>query len=216
MMSWRVKKEKYVLRVWVKLVILISFFVLFYAVLYNAYSFLSPNQKVEAKVLIVEGWLNDYALEESLEIFRKGEYEHMIITGGPLNTGYVIMNYRSTAKTSFHTLLEYGASPDSMTIVDRELVWRDRTYHSALELKKYLAKKYPKTTSLNLVSLGAHSRRSWLLFQKAMPNHQIGIISLNDKLYDHHHWWKTSKGFRSVVTEAIGYYYVLFFFSAYS
>ncbi|NPD46354.1 MULTISPECIES: ElyC/SanA/YdcF family protein [unclassified Lentimicrobium] len=215
-MSWRVKKEKYVLRVWVKLLILGSFLGLMYFVIYYAYSFLSPNQKVEAKILVVEGWLNDYALEESLEIFREGNYEHLMITGGPLNTGYVIMNYRSTADVSFQTLLEYGASPDSMTAVNRELVWRDRTYHSALELKKFLSKNYPGTYAFNLVSLGAHSRRSWLLFQKALPEHHIGIISINDRLYDHHQWWKNSKGFRSVLTEGIGYFYVLFFFSAYS
>lgn len=215
-MSWRVKKEKYVLRVWVKLLILASFIGLLFIMIYNAYSFLSPNQKVEAKILVVEGWLNDYALEESLEIFRKGNYEHLLITGGPLNTGYVIMNYKSTADVSYQTLLAYGAAADSMTAVNRALVWRDRTYHTALELKKFLSEHYPEVSSINLVSLGAHSRRSWLLFQKALPNHQIGIISIDDRLYDHHQWWKNSKGFRSVLTEGIGYFYVLFFFTAYS
>lgn len=215
-MSWRVKKEKYVLRVWVKILIMAFFIGCIYFVTYNIYSFLAPNQKVEAKIIVIEGWLNDYALEESLEIFRKGNYEHMIITGGPLNTGYVIMNYKSTADVSFQTFLEYGASADSMTAVNRELVWRDRTYHTALELKKFLSEYYPENSSFNLVSLGAHSRRSWILFQKALPNYNIGIISINDRLYDHHYWWKNSKGFRSVVTEGIGYFYVLFFFSAYS
>ncbi len=215
-MSWRVKKEKYVLRVWVKLVILLCFIGFIYFLIYNAYSFLSPQNKVESKILVVEGWLNDYALEETLVIFRKGEYEHLLISGGPLNTGYVIMNYRSTAEVSYQTLLEFGASPDSMTIVDRKLVWRDRTYHSALEVAKYLAEELPKVSSFNLVSLGTHSRRSWMLFQKAMPEFEIGIISIKDQLYDSHRWWENSKGFRSVVTEAIGYFYVLFFFSAYS
>jgi hypothetical protein len=63
-----------------------------------------------------------------------------------------------------------------------------------------------------MISLGAHSRRSWMLFRKAMPNYDIGIITIEEKLYDTSAWWKSSKGFRTVFTEGVGFLYSKFFF----
>lgn len=90
-------------------------------------------------------------------------------------------------------------------------MWNDRTYHSALALKAFLKQNNPQIKSFNLVSMGAHSARSWLLFKKAMPEYEIGVISLEDKRYDKDKWWTSSKGFRSVFTEGFGYFFVLLF-----
>ncbi len=211
-MQWRVKKEGYRLTWKAKGILAAIFAIVFWLFLLNAYSFLSPQKHVEARILVIEGWINDYALEESLAIFRKEKYDHMIITGGPLNAGYLIMNYMSTAEIAYKTLLHLGANPDSMSIVSRELVWRERTYQTGLELKKYLKANFPHIKSFNMISLGAHSRRSWLLFRKAMPEYEIGIITIEEKLFDTSAWWKSSKGFRTVFTEGIGFLYSKFFF----
>jgi len=179
------------------------------------YYFLSPHHQIKSDYLVVESWMHDDALKESLEIFREGHYKHMFITGGPLNEGYFLMHYKSTSDFALDTFLHLGASADSMTTISRDLVWRDRTYHTALKLKEYLRKNNPEIHSFNLVSLGAHSRRSWLLFQEAMPNYKIGIITIDAKLHDPERWWTTSKGFRSVFTEAFGYFYIRLFFRPY-
>jgi len=214
-MSFFIKKNCTCLRWRFKLSVLAVLAILVYYLMTHLYFYLAPQQKVESDFLVVESWMNDDALKESLEIFRQGHYKHMFITGGPLNEGYYLMNYKSTSDFALDTFLHLGASADSMSIISRDLVWRDRTYHTALKLNEYLQENYPDIHSFNIVSLGAHSRRSWLLFQLAMPNYKIGIITIDAKLHDPEKWWTTSKGFRSVFTEAFGYFYIRLFFTPY-
>lgn len=211
-MQWRIKKETFHWTWKAKFIFLLGFVLSFYFLVVGAYNFLSPQEPVNTKILVVEGWLNDYALEESLSLFHEDSYDIMLITGGPLNTGYVLMNYKSTAEVALGTLLKFGANPETTIAINRDLVWRDRTYTSALELKKYLKSEMPDVNSFNLVSLGAHSKRSYLLFERAMPEYEIGIITIQERLYNPEKWWNTSKGLRTIITEGIGYFYVLFFF----
>src|SRR5208283_5734102 len=83
---------------------------------------------------------------------------------------------------------------------------RDRTYSSALALRNWLERSNPRVRSVNLFSMGPHSRRSWLLFQKALePKVQVGIIAAPDISYNPQRWWATSNGFRGVLSEAIAY-----------
>lgn len=214
-MSFFIREKCFCLKWRFKLLIAILLFAFLYYGFKNIYSILAPQQNVNADILVVEAWLSDYALEESLSLFRSGEYQQMLVTGGPLNYGYYLTDFRSTADAATETLFLIGASPDSTISVSRELVWRDRTYHTALKLKEFLQENNPEVTSFNLVSQGAHGARSWLLYKMAMPEYEIGIVSIDEKLYDQNKWWKTSKGFRTVVTEAIGYFYIRCFFKPY-
>jgi len=53
-------------------------------------------------------------------------------------------------------------------------------------------------------------RRSKMMFTKVFgKNVAIGIIALNDPLYDPKHWWRTSEGVREVLGEAIAYMYAI-------
>lgn len=214
-MSFFIKKNVTCLRRRFKFTLLVLFAIGVYYLMTHLYSYLAPQQKIESDYLVVESWMNDESLKESLNIFRSGHYNHMFITGGPLNKGYYLMDYKSSSDFALDAFLYFGASADSMSTISRDLVWRDRTYHTALELKDYLQNNYPQVKSFNLVSQGAHSRRSWILFQQALPNYEIGIITIDEKLYDKERWWTTSTGFRSVFTEAFGYFYIRFFFKPY-
>jgi hypothetical protein len=61
--------------------------------------------------------------------------------------------------------------------------------------------------------LGAHARRTRLLFQKALgPDIKVGVIAIETRNYDGRHWWRSSTGVREVLTEGIGYLYSKFFF----
>lgn len=50
------------------LILLLAVSILF---IKNLYYFLSPNHAIDTKYLVVEGWMSDYAFEESLKIFRE-------------------------------------------------------------------------------------------------------------------------------------------------
>lgn len=211
-MKWRVKKECYRLTWPVRLIITLAFILGLFFLIKNLYGFLSPQKEVASKILVVEGWISDYALQESLDIFYADSYDYIITTGGPLTTGYVLMGYESTAEIAKATLLKMGGPTDKIIAVNRDLVWRERTFSTAMELRHFLKNEMPTIKSINLISMGAHSRRSWLLFKKALPEMQVGIITIDDRLFDTKHWWNSSKGFRTVLTESLGYFYVLLFF----
>ncbi len=58
-----------------------SFVLLFLLLQTNA--FLSLNRPVKSDVLVVEGWLPDYALEEAMAIYKREDYKKVITTCNP-------------------------------------------------------------------------------------------------------------------------------------
>ena len=80
-------------------------------------------------------------------------------------------------------------------------------------MKKWLLDSDLKVKSIDVLSLGPHARRSWVLFKKAFGNDiDIGVISVVNMSYDPKRWWKYSSGVRSIINEAIAYVYVCLFF----
>jgi hypothetical protein len=80
-------------------------------------------------------------------------------------------------------------------------------------LKQWLQEHDAMPAELNLMSLGAHARRSRLLFEKAFGRDtRVGIIALEDRDYDPELWWKSSQGVRTVTDELIAYGYARLWF----
>ena len=67
------------------------------------------------------------------------------------------------------------------------------------------------------MTMSVHGARSRKMFQEALGDTiKVGIISVRNFYYDSHDWWKSSKGFRETMNEAIGFFYVKFFFRPYA
>ena len=85
-----------------------------------------------------------------------------------------------------------------------------------LEFCSRLVANRPDIKAVNLMTLGVHGGRSQLLFRAALGDSiRVGIISLPNFYYGPNSWWKNSKGFRETMNEALGYFYVRFFFRPY-
>ena len=70
---------------------------------------------------------------------------------------------------------------------------------------------HPRT--VNVVTEGAHARRTRLLFQKALGDEtRVGVISIRSPDYDGERWWRYSEGLKEVLPEAIAYVYAKVFF----
>lgn len=205
------KKECYRISWFSLLLIALVIFLMFRFFKENLYDYLAPNEPISTKVLVIEGWLDDFAIEEAYTIYQENDYEIIITTGGSLDIGYLATHFVTTAHLARATLIELGMDSTKIIAVPRKHVLEKRTYQSAIALKNWIDANEPNMQSFNLISLGTHSKRSWLLFRKALPDKEIGIIALQDQRFDPEKWWKTSKGSRTVITEAIGYFYVLFF-----
>ena len=91
--------------------------------------------------------------------------------------------------------------------------YRNRSYASAVALREWVEQHRLSVTSFNLVTMGAHARRSRLLFQKAFGgNVHIGVIAVRDREYDPDRWWRSSEGVKEVISEGAGYLYARLFF----
>ena len=187
---------------WLLIFILIC--VAFCILINSVHPFLSLNKPIEAKVLVVEGWLPDYAVAMAMNEFKKSNYSKLITTGGPLEQGEYLSEYTTFAQLSAATFKKLGLDSNVIVAVPTPEVGKNRTYASACDVKRWIDTSKLSIHSINLVSQGAHSRRSWLLYQRAFGEKiKVGIICSPDKSYDAKKWWMSSKGFRAVTDEII-------------
>lgn len=184
--------------------------VLFFSIT-NIQPFLAVTYPMEADVLVVEGWIPDYALKQALNEFESGAYRQIITTGVPLERGSYLADYKNFAELAAATLRKLGLSPEKVIAVAAPVKIKDRTYAGAVALQEWLLKTNTKLKSVNLYSHDVHTRRSWLLFKKALaPEIKVGAIAAKTLDYNPKHWWKSSAGVRSVIDEFIAYLYAQF------
>ena len=210
------RRERWALTLRGKLLILGFLSVIPILVRWQAYPFLAVNRPLDTETLIVEGWIPNEALDQAAAEFKRGHYRSLIV---------VRPKFAADAQDKFQVddrddvsrlLLGYGVPPESLGTLLYSGVNKDRTYHSALAARRWFGQSSQSPKSFNVVSMGPHARRSWLLYQKAFEGRAlIGIVALKDPMYDPGHWWRTSEGVRDVLGEGLAYLYArLFFFWA--
>ena len=178
-------------------------------VILNLHKFLAKNLPVNAKILVVEGWLPDYAIQSAAEEFRQGSYKKIITIGGSLPRGYHLSEYKTFAKLAAATLTELGINQEHLVILSDYSDSQARTYNSASILNQWLSTSDFHITAINLFTIGTHARRSWMLFKEILePKISVGIISVQPLNYEERTWWKSSEGFRTVISEMLAYLYV--------
>lgn len=175
----------------------------------NLHNFLAVSQPVkEAEILVVEGWLPDYAIKEAIGEFNSGKYQMVITTGLPLSKGYYLAEYKNFAQLAAATMVKLGFDPNKLVAVPGPEVMKDRTYASAIALREWLEAAKNPVKAINLYTFGPHARRSWLLFKKALaPEITVGVIAVAPQDYDPQQWWGSSEGVRTVIGETIAYIY---------
>ena len=176
-------------------------------------SFLAVNAPVASDLLVVEGWAPDYALTAAIAEFKRHPYARLYVTGGPLQSGAPLSEYKTYAELGAATIGRLGLGTESVQAVPAAAIRKDRTYTSALALNDWLRNHNIAAHGLNVISVGPHARRTRLLFEKAFGNEaKVGMIAIEDQDYDPKHWWRSSAGVRSVVDEMIAYGYARLFF----
>jgi hypothetical protein len=176
-------------------------------------AFLTMQNSVPGGVLVVEGWVPAYAARAAVEEFRRHPYLGIYVTGEPIEEGNPFIGFGNYAELTVEKLKIAGAPADRLHAVPAPFVGKDRTYTTAATLKKQLETEGVSTAKINLISLGPHSRRSRLLYEFAFgSNSQVGVIAITDREFDPDHWWRSSNGVRTVISEAIAYGYARFIF----
>jgi DUF218 domain len=177
----------------------------------NIHPFLAVNSPIKADILVVEGWLPDYAIESAIAEFNKGGYSQLITTGSPLSKGYYLAEYKNYAELTAATCIALGFDRDKVVAVPAASVVKHRTAASAIALRDWLSSSALKVNSINLYSLGTHARRSRKIFKEVLnPEIKVGIIAAETQDYNSQEWWTSSEGFRIVTGEIIAYIYARF------
>lgn len=177
-------------------------------------AFLAPTHTVRCDLLVVEGWLPDYALERTIGFFAAHHCQRYVTTGTRLSIGSHFSAYKTWAEVAAVTLKRLGVADNLIVAVPvRTPTTRNRTYASAIALKRWLSGSEVTVSALNVYSLGVHARRSWLLFQKALGDGiNVGIVAGKDRSYDPQRWWASSQGLRAIIGETIAYLHARFLF----
>ena len=207
-----VRRERWTLTWAGMLLMLATVTILVAAGLRDLYSFLAISSPIHGQFLVVEGWMPSYAYRETVAEFAKGKYTKVIAVGVLHENG----NAGGDRDEDFGAdrLISFGIPADIVVTASNGAVQRDRTFHAAIALKEWLQRQDIRKASIDVVSLGPHARRSRLLYQEALGDDvSVGIIALDQRGIDPGHWWRTSEGARSVITEAIGYVYARFFYA---
>jgi uncharacterized SAM-binding protein YcdF (DUF218 family) len=178
----------------------------------TSYPFLAVTHRVNADTLVVEGWINYFAINAAASEFAGGQYKQIYTTGGPvLGTGGYTNDFNTSASVGAGRLRERGVT--NVQMVPCHIIGRDRTYNSAVALRLWFQQNQIDIKSFNVLTESVHARRTRLLFQRAFGDQiQIGVIAVANPDYDLKHWWRSSEGFRDVTSEAIAYLYARFIF----
>lgn len=169
------------------------------------HGFLAVSRPVGGEVLVVEGWLPDYALESAWEHYQSGGYNQLLTTGIPLTKGSFLSEYENYANLAASTLRKLGREPTEVTAVPARRVLRNRTYESAVAVRDWLEQADIQIRKLDVVSLDTHARRTWYIYREVMPEGiEVGIIAAATQEYDPERWWNSSEGFKSVLDEILG------------
>ena len=207
------RKEKWALSLRGKLVVLAVVLFTGWAFIRWVHPFLAVTDPVDARYLVVEGWVPNYGLEQAIAEFKSKPYQMIFTVGADPLIGVNVEDGDSLAIEAAKRLKWLGMNPDLVKPVPAHIKYRNRTFQSAVALKKWADENHVPLTSFNLVSLGTHARRSRLLFEEAFDGHaHVGVISVENREYDPNHWWKYSEGVKEVIGEGIGYLYARLFF----
>lgn len=180
-------------------------------ILTHIHPYLGLNAPIKAELLVVEGWIPDYAVKNAIAEFQKGGYQKLITTGLPIELGYYLAPYKNAADLAAATLTVLGFEQDKLVAVPASKVTRNRTSASATALRQWLKDSKLNIKAINLYSFDTHARRSWLIFNQALsPEIKVGVISVEPNTYNTKQWWLSSDGVRSVIAETIAYIYARF------
>lgn len=183
-------------------------------VLRGIYPFLSVTDRRPATVLVVEGWVHDYAIRAAVAELNAGNCQTVFTTGGPVQgIGGYQNDFNTAASIGAARLKAAGVEPSRVQMVPARSSQRDRTYGSAIALRNRILSGHAAIRSINVMTEDVHARRTQLLFQQAFGSDvTVGVIAVPNPDYLPQHWWRYSEGVREVIGETIAYIYAKFFF----
>jgi len=149
--------------------------------------------------LVVEGWLGERELDDAAAYARQRGFRRVLTTGGPILSFASHASYAERAAQRLRKRLP-GVPVEA---VPAPATRQERTYVSALALRDWAQQRALPLESIEIYSLGAHARRTRILYRLAFGERtQIGIVAGQPHDRDIQQWWTTSEAAKAVLIEA--------------
>jgi uncharacterized SAM-binding protein YcdF (DUF218 family) len=177
------------------------------------YGFLAQNEPIESDCVVVEGWLSPDCMAKAARFIQTRQIHRVLMTGGTVEDEWDTFRGETYAELGKERLASLGVPKEGITAVPCHVNQRERTYNAALALRQWCDQKGNTLVSFNLLTEGAHARRSYMLFQRALgPRMEIGIIPLKSINMEARQWWQSSAGIKGVIAETSAYLYAAIIF----
>jgi len=177
---------------------------------WHAYDFLAPVDPAKgksgegARLLVVEGWMDEKDLDQAIEAFRRGSYDRVVSTGGPIESWKELRTYRDFATLCSAYLKDHGIDEAKIVAVPAPASAQDRTFLNAVMVREWAARQGLALGAIDLFSSGVHARRSRLLYRMALGDDvEVGVIAARPTTWDGSRWWATSAGAKGVIGETL-------------
>src|SRR5207249_4446973 len=119
----------------------------------SLYPFLAITHRANANILVVEGWIHEYGIRAAVTEFRSSHYEHVFATGGPVvGSGGYINDFYTSASVGAELLKKCGVPDERLQMVPCRVMDRDRTYGSAVALRKWFGEQNMAVSAINVVT----------------------------------------------------------------
>jgi hypothetical protein len=170
-------------------------------------SWFSVTERISPDVLVVEGWIGRRGVTAAKSEFEQGGYSYVVTAGGLTNNrwGPQQWNYANEAT---ELLVRLGIPAEK--IITAPALDRDsqRTFRSALAVRESLDQRGLQPSGITVFTLGAHARRSRLVFAKVFPSRTaVGVVSWTPADYPPGAWWKSSERSLEFLKETVGWFY---------
>jgi hypothetical protein len=177
-------------------------------------SFLSLTSRAPAEILVVEGWIGRDGTRAAAAEFEQFGYRYIVASGAlAVKNGWEEGGW-SYAEEAEHELILAGVPKDRIIVASPRTTDTQRTYESALAVRRTLESRAIHPGNLNVFTFRAHARRSRLVFAKVFhPGTRVGVVGWAPSGEENVPWWHSSERARELVVETAGYLYEALFSS---
>jgi hypothetical protein len=124
-------------------------------------------------------YVNQLIINDTIKI--NAHFNSIYRITDPFNRKTIKYNYSNYADIARNTLLDMGMDSSKVIAVSGGAVTINRTYASAMAVKKWISTSNIKIEGINILSMGLHARRTNFIYNKVLSKeYRLGIISLPD------------------------------------
>ena len=171
-------------------------------------SFLSQTERSPAEILVVEGWIGRAGVHAAAAEFERRSYQYIVTAGGLTDAKGWSQPGWSYARGAADELGRLGVPTDRIIVAPAADVESQRTYNSAVAVRRALNNLGIRPQALNVFTLGPHARRSRLVYAKVEgPGTEVGVIGWIPSSDEAVPWRRSGGRAKELLAETVGYVY---------